>query len=191
MPPPPAKASAPARSSPTCSRPPASGTSPSYSAEPPSPASPPRSPARTGLSGSSTSQTFAALLVGTALGAGRGFSRFALYALVGMAGMPWFADGGSGTAAPSLGYILGMMVALAAVGALARQQHRPLVPAHRGHDAAGRGDHLRGRPPVPGRHRHVAERDPRSRVHPFLIGDALKAALAMGVLPTAWKFLNR
>ncbi|MET7443510.1 biotin transporter BioY, partial [Streptomyces sp. NPDC005568] len=26
---------------------------------------------------------------------------------------------------------------------------------------------------------------------PFLIGDALKAALAMGVLPTAWKFLDR
>ncbi|MEU1026885.1 biotin transporter BioY, partial [Streptomyces sp. NPDC005904] len=26
---------------------------------------------------------------------------------------------------------------------------------------------------------------------PFLIGDALKAALAMGALPTAWKLLDR
>jgi biotin transport system substrate-specific component len=26
---------------------------------------------------------------------------------------------------------------------------------------------------------------------PFLLGDALKAALAMGVLPTAWKFVNK
>jgi biotin transport system substrate-specific component len=26
---------------------------------------------------------------------------------------------------------------------------------------------------------------------PFLIGDALKAALAMGVLPTAWKMVKR
>jgi len=26
---------------------------------------------------------------------------------------------------------------------------------------------------------------------PFLIGDALKAALAMGVTPTAWKLVNK
>jgi biotin transport system substrate-specific component len=26
---------------------------------------------------------------------------------------------------------------------------------------------------------------------PFLIGDALKAALAMGATPTAWKFVNK
>ncbi|WP_143673540.1 biotin transporter BioY, partial [Streptomyces griseiscabiei] len=26
---------------------------------------------------------------------------------------------------------------------------------------------------------------------PFLIGDALKVALAMGLLPTAWKLLNK
>lgn len=26
---------------------------------------------------------------------------------------------------------------------------------------------------------------------PFLIGDALKAALAMGVLPTAWKLVDK
>ena len=26
---------------------------------------------------------------------------------------------------------------------------------------------------------------------PFLVGDALKAALAMGVLPTAWKFAGK
>ncbi|MFK8912839.1 biotin transporter BioY, partial [Streptomyces sp. YS-3] len=26
---------------------------------------------------------------------------------------------------------------------------------------------------------------------PFLLGDALKAALAMGALPTAWKFVGR
>ncbi|NEB66396.1 biotin transporter BioY, partial [Streptomyces fulvissimus] len=47
-----------------------------------------------------TGQTFAALLVGTALGAGRGFASLALYALVGMAGVPWFAEGASGVSAP-------------------------------------------------------------------------------------------
>ncbi|MYS56478.1 biotin transporter BioY, partial [Streptomyces sp. SID6013] len=40
-----------------------------------------------------TGQTFAALLVGTSLGAGRGLLSLALYALVGMAGVPWFAEG--------------------------------------------------------------------------------------------------
>src|SRR5689334_10886477 len=40
-----------------------------------------------------TGQTFAALLVGTALGARRGFAALALYAVAGVAGMPWFADG--------------------------------------------------------------------------------------------------
>ena len=66
-------------------------------------------------------QTFAALLVGTALGARRGFLSLALYAVVGMAGMPWFAEGASGYAMPSFGYILGMLLAATVVGALARR----------------------------------------------------------------------
>ncbi|CAM5662646.1 Biotin transporter OS=Streptomyces microflavus OX=1919 GN=Smic_24360 PE=3 SV=1 [Streptomyces microflavus] len=68
-----------------------------------------------------TGQTFAALLIGTALGARRGFLALALYAVVGMAGMPWFAEGTSGYAMPSLGYILGMLLAATVVGALARR----------------------------------------------------------------------
>src|SRR5688572_33429093 len=57
-----------------------------------------------------TGQTLAVLLVGTALGAGRGFLSLALYALAGMAGVPWFAQGTSGATAPSFGYILGMIL---------------------------------------------------------------------------------
>lgn len=68
-----------------------------------------------------TGQTLAVLLVGTALGAGRGFLSLALYALAGIAGVPWFADGTSGAAAPSFGYILGMILASTVVGALARR----------------------------------------------------------------------
>lgn len=67
-----------------------------------------------------TGQTFAALLVGTALGARRGLLSLALYALAGLAGVPWFASGTSGVSV-SFGYILGMMLASAAVGALARR----------------------------------------------------------------------
>ncbi|MFE7619894.1 biotin transporter BioY, partial [Streptomyces sp. NPDC057496] len=68
-----------------------------------------------------TGQTFAALLVGTALGARRGFLSLGVYALVGMAGMPWFAEARSGMAFPSFGYVLGMLLAAVVVGALARR----------------------------------------------------------------------
>ncbi len=41
-------------------------------------------------------------------------------------------------------------------------------------------------------HRHVRRRRPsRPASSPFLIGDALKAALAMGALPAAWKLVGR
>ncbi|MFE1786070.1 biotin transporter BioY, partial [Streptomyces sp. NPDC059506] len=68
-----------------------------------------------------TGQTFAALLVGTALGTRRGFLSLALYAVAGVAGVPWFAEGSSGAAMPSFGYILGMLLAAAVVGAVARR----------------------------------------------------------------------
>lgn len=68
-----------------------------------------------------TGQTFAALLVGTALGARRGFLALALYAVAGVAGVPWFAGGSSGASTASFGYILGMVLASALVGALARR----------------------------------------------------------------------
>ena len=68
-----------------------------------------------------TGQTFAALLVGTALGARRGFLALALYSVLGMAGMPWFAGGSSGAGGASFGYVLGMLLAATVVGELARR----------------------------------------------------------------------
>ncbi|MFD8652579.1 biotin transporter BioY [Streptomyces mirabilis] len=139
-----------------------------------------------------TGQTFAALLVGTALGAGRGFLSLALYALVGMAGMPWFADGGSGIAAPSLGYILGMMLASAAVGALARRGADRSFLRTAGTMLLGEAIiYAAGLPYLAAATGMSLSATLAAGFTPFLIGDALKAALAMGVLPTAWKFLNR
>lgn len=139
-----------------------------------------------------TGQTFAALLVGTALGTGRGFLSLALYALVGMAGMPWFADGGSGTAAPSLGYILGMMFASAAVGALARRGADRSFLRMAGTMLLGEAIiYAVGLPYLAAATGMSLSATLAAGFTPFLIGDALKAALAMGVLPTAWKFLNR
>lgn len=138
-----------------------------------------------------TGQTFAALLVGTALGAGRGFAALLVYALAGLAGVPWFAEGGSGTSV-SFGYILGMLLASAAVGALARRGADRSMPRMAGTMLLGEAIiYAIGVPYLALAADISASAAIAAGLTPFLLGDALKAALAMGVLPTAWKFLNR
>ncbi|MFJ6566139.1 biotin transporter BioY [Streptomyces sp. NPDC091292] len=139
-----------------------------------------------------TGQTFAALLVGTALGAGRGFLSLALYALVGMAGMPWFAEGGSGTAAPSFGYVLGMLLAATLVGAIARRGGDRSMLRTAGTMVAGSVViYAVGLPYLAVATGMSVSQTIAAGLTPFLIGDALKAALAMGALPTAWRFVKR
>lgn len=139
-----------------------------------------------------TGQTFAALLVGTALGARRGFLSLALYALVGMAGMPWFAQAGSGVAAPSLGYVLGMLLAATVVGALARRGGDRSVLRTAGTMVLGSAIiYAVGVPYLAAATGMSLTQAVAAGLTPFLIGDALKAALAMGAVPTAWKLLDR
>ncbi|MFI9616269.1 biotin transporter BioY [Streptomyces sp. NPDC052023] len=139
-----------------------------------------------------TGQTFAALLVGTALGAGRGFLSLALYVLAGVAGVPWFAEGGSGAAAPSFGYVIGLVLAATVVGALARRgaDRSPWRTA----GAMLLGEALIyavGVPYLAFATGMSASAAIAAGLTPFLIGDALKAALAMGLLPAAWKLVGR
>ncbi|MGW4732441.1 biotin transporter BioY [Streptomyces shenzhenensis] len=139
-----------------------------------------------------TGQTFAALLVGTTLGAGRGLLALALYALAGIAGVPWFAEGGSGTAAPSLGYVFGMLLAAAAVGALARRGADRSMLRTAGTMILGEAIiYAIGVPYLALATGMSASAAIAAGLTPFLIGDALKAALAMGVLPTTWKLINK
>ena len=138
-----------------------------------------------------TGQTFAALLVGTALGAGRGLFSHALYALLGLAGLPWFAGGSSG-ATVSFGYIVGMLLASTVVGALARRGADRSVARMAGTMLLGEAIiYAIGVPYLAVSAGMSLTAAIAAGLTPFLIGDALKAALAMGVLPTAWKFLNR
>ncbi|MER5459682.1 biotin transporter BioY [Streptomyces sp. NPDC002668] len=137
-------------------------------------------------------QTFAALLVGTALGASRGFLSLALYAVVGMAGMPWFAEGASGYAMPSFGYILGMLLAATVVGALARRGADRSVLRTAGTMVVGSVIiYAVGVPYLALATGMTMGQAVAAGLVPFLIGDALKAALAMGALPTAWKLVGR
>lgn len=139
-----------------------------------------------------TGQTFAALLVGTSLGAGRGFLSLALYALAGMAGVPWFAEGGSGATMPSFGYILGMLLAVTVVGALARRGGDRSMLRMAGTMLVGEAIiYAIGVPYLALATGMSAGAAIAAGLTPFLIGDALKAALAMGLLPAAWKLAGR
>ncbi|WP_242089968.1 biotin transporter BioY [Curtobacterium sp. DN_7.5] len=71
-----------------------------------------------------TGQTLAVLLVGSALGARRGALSMVLYVLLGLVGLPVFADGASGAGVllgPSGGYLLGFVAAAALVGRVAER----------------------------------------------------------------------
>lgn len=139
-----------------------------------------------------TGQTFAALLVGTTFGARRGLLSLALYALAGVAGVPWFAEGGSGYGAPAFGYILGMLLAAAVVGALARRGADRSAWRMAGTMLLGSAViYAVGVPYLALATGMSAAAAIAAGLTPFLIGDALKAALAMGVLPTAWRFVNK
>ncbi|GAA0926858.1 biotin transporter BioY [Streptomyces thermoalcalitolerans] len=139
-----------------------------------------------------TGQTFAALLVGTSLGAGRGFLSLALYVLAGAVGVPWFAGGASGVAAVSFGYLIGMLLAAAVVGALARRGGDRSVWRTAGTMALGSAVIYAVGVPYLALATGMSVSDAiAAGLVPFLVGDALKAALAMGLLPTAWKLIGK
>ncbi|MEV0917172.1 biotin transporter BioY [Streptomyces sp. NPDC049967] len=139
-----------------------------------------------------TGQTFAALLVGTALGARRGFLALAVYALVGMAGMPWFSAGSSGPGGASFGYVLGMLLAATVVGGLARRGGDRSVLRTAGTMVLGSAIiYSVGVPYLALSTGMSASAAIAAGLTPFLLGDALKAALAMGALPASWKLIGR
>ncbi|HCA84362.1 MAG TPA: biotin transporter BioY, partial [Streptomyces sp.] len=128
-------------------------------------------------------------LVGASLGARRGFLALALYTLVGMAGMPWFA-GGAGSA--SFGYVLGMLLAATVVGTLARRGGDRGMLRTAGTMALGSAViYAVGVPYLAFAADLSLGEAVAAGLVPFLIGDAVKAALAMGALPAAWKLAGR
>jgi biotin transport system substrate-specific component len=139
-----------------------------------------------------TGQTLGALVVGAALGWRRGAASLGLYLVAGMAGMPWYADGASGTSIPSLGYVIGFVLAAGLVGALASRggDRSPLVTIATmvagnvviyavglPYLAASLGVDL-------GTAFDLGMKN-------YLLGDALKILIAAGCLPAAWRLLDR
>ncbi|CAA9327520.1 MAG: Substrate-specific component BioY of biotin ECF transporter [uncultured Friedmanniella sp.] len=136
-------------------------------------------------------QTFSVLLVGAVLGSRRGVASMALYLLAGAAGVPWFAQQQSGWAFASFGYVVGFVIAAYLVGRLAERGADRTVPRSVGLMVLGNlAIYAVG---VPGLVLITGMGIGQALlvgVVPFLIGDALKIALAAGLLPATWKLVG-
>lgn len=135
-----------------------------------------------------TGQTLGVLLAGTALGWRRGGAAMALYAVAGVAGVPWFAGHASGYVGASFGYILGFFLSAALCGYLAeRGADRSVAKCIPAMVAGEVVMYVVGVAWL-GLSLHVGAGKAISLgLLPFLVGDALKAAMAAVLLPGAWK----
>jgi biotin transport system substrate-specific component len=139
-----------------------------------------------------TGQTFAALLAGATLGAGRGAASMLLYLVVGALGVPWFQHGTSGLSGASAGYIIGFVFAGALVGALAGRggDRTPLRTA--GTMVLGNlVIYAFGVPWLMASTGFSFTTALDKGVVPFLVGDAIKIVVAAGFLPLTWKLVSR
>jgi len=142
-----------------------------------------------------TGQTLATLLIGSAYGAGLGFTTFGAYLAIGAVGLPFFAHGAHGlhviTGATG-GYLIGMLFASALTGALAGrrwdQKIATVIPTmilgnivtfafgliwlHHVVGASWSWTFSKG-------------------LTPFILGEVLKIAIASTALPTLWRFVTK
>jgi biotin transport system substrate-specific component len=143
-----------------------------------------------------TMQTFVALALGMAFGWRLAGATFALYLIGGLLGLPVFAgspERGLGlayVAGPTGGYLLGMLLATMLVGWLAERgwDRNPLTTGA----AMGIGGVVLYAPgllwlgTVIGWDKPVLEIGFTN----FMVGDVLKIALAMAIMPAAWSALG-
>ena len=139
-----------------------------------------------------TGQTLGVLLAGTALGWRRAAAAMALYAMAGVAGVPWFAGHHSGWAGASFGYVIGFFLAAVACGYLAqRGADRSVLRALPAMLAGEVLIYAAGLTWLALDAHLSAGAAISEGLTPFLIGDAVKAALAAGLLPAAWSLAGR
>ena len=139
-----------------------------------------------------TLQTLSVLVVGASLGTVRGLLSIALYALAGIAGVPWYADHQHGWGGASFGYVLGFVVAAGIVGELARRGNDRTVTGTVGLMTMGTAViYLAGAVWLAQDLDLSASKAVALGVTPFLITDAIKMAVAAIVLPAAWKLVRK
>ena len=136
-------------------------------------------------------QTFSVLLVGAVLGSRRGAASMGLYLVAGVAGVPWFTQQQSGWAFASFGYVVGFVLAAYLVGRLAERGADRTVLRSVGLMVLGNlAIYAVGVPGLVLIAGMGLGQALVAGVVPFLIGDALKIALAAGLLPATWKLVG-
>lgn len=139
-----------------------------------------------------TLQTFAVLLVGATLGAGRGSLSMASYLAMGAAGLPVFASAKTLSGVlPTAGYLIGFVLASAVIGFAANQgwTKNPLKLTF----VFAVGSILIYALGVTGLMITLGltfEQAIAGGVIPFILGDVVKAVAAAALLPLAWKLLK-
>lgn len=140
-----------------------------------------------------TGQTLVVLLIGAAYGSRLGAATVLAYLAQGAVGMPVFANGGAGLAVltgPTGGYLAGFVMAAFLVGWLAeRGWDRRAATTVLAMVAGNAVIYACG---VTRLAEFIGwDRVWSAGVQPFLAGDALKVALASGILPGAWWLRER
>lgn len=142
-----------------------------------------------------TGQTFGVLLVGGALGLRRGFAAVALYVLLGVIGLPFFAEGKGGLSVvwgATGGYLVGFIVAGAIVGRLAELGWDRRIGGALGAMLVGSfviyAIALPWFKVVTG---STVDETIAGGLTPFIVGDTLKLVLAAVLFPAAWWVVGR
>jgi len=144
-----------------------------------------------------TGQTFAVLLVGAVLGASRGAISMIAYFSMGAVGLPVFTGAVSGVSfGTTFGYQVGFIAAAAVVGWLAQLNWQKKAVGVIASFLIGNAViYLFGLPWLAFALANLGLASNLTAVLaagliPFLVGDAIKMALAAAVLPMAWKYLG-
>jgi biotin transport system substrate-specific component len=142
-----------------------------------------------------TGQTFGVLLVGGALGLRRGVAAVSLYVLLGVIGLPFFAEGKGGISiilGATGGYLIGFVAAGAIVGRLAELGwDRKFIGAL---GAMLVGEVVLYAIALPWLKAVTGlswQETIDKGLSPFLIGDAIKAVAAAALFPAAWWVVGR
>jgi biotin transport system substrate-specific component len=151
-----------------------------------------------------TGQTFGVLLAAGALGGRRGIAATALYVLIGVVGLPAFAEGKGGVGVIAAvnegrlvlgatgGYLIGFALASGIVGWLAERHWDRRLPGALGAMLLGNAViYLVGLPWLAAAAGFSADETIAKGLLPFLIGDTLKILLAGAALPAAWWLVGR
>ncbi len=139
-----------------------------------------------------TGQTLGVLVSGCALGSKRASAAMLAYALLGIIGVPWFAEGQSGYVGANAGYLLGFILAAYLCGFVAeRGADRRVIGALPAMLLGEIAIYAIGVPWLAVDLHVSAVKAISLGLTPFIAGDATKAALGAALLPAAWHFVNK